>query len=242
VIYRSNLMCPDLQPYFKNLVSRPMAHSFGHDVPSDWGDKADDDPVFGLYKRCGFWTHDEAAILYHAVVGTRGTWVDIGAHTGWTTAHMAAGSRGVTAVDPILRIAAFQERFESNTKHCWNKIGDIFHCTSNEFFGDFFGGVASGFCIDGDHEPGKPLEDAQGAAEHLGGRDGVIIFHDFLGEPVQQAVTWLMNRGFHARIYLTPHMVACCWRGNFSPPYHESDPNLPDLKARCPTFDWSKDE
>lgn len=46
MIYRSNLICPDLTPHFKHLVSRPMPHSFGHDVPSDWADKS----VVGLFE------------------------------------------------------------------------------------------------------------------------------------------------------------------------------------------------
>jgi hypothetical protein len=77
MIYRSNLEAPDLTPHFKHLVSRPMPHSFGHDVPSDWGDKADDDPVFGLYKKCGMWTHDEAAILFNVAAAAwtfQGMW------------------------------------------------------------------------------------------------------------------------------------------------------------------------
>ena len=48
--YRSNLEVPDLRSRFKHLHWRPMGHSFGHDVPSDWSDMADHDPVFGIYR------------------------------------------------------------------------------------------------------------------------------------------------------------------------------------------------
>ncbi len=65
MIYRSNLSAPDLQTCFRHVASRPMPHSQGHDVTTHFSDKADDDPVFGIYKQCGFWTHDEAAILYN---------------------------------------------------------------------------------------------------------------------------------------------------------------------------------
>lgn len=260
MIYRSNLTCPDLTPHFRHLHSRVMPHSFGHDVPSDWADKADDDPVFGLYKRCGMWTHDEAAILYNVARKTPGAvWVDVGAHTGWTTAHLSCAGHETRAVDPMLRLRQFGNRLRKNLGMRVTGEAEITQfgyelidlgITSSEYIADQdedvrdngpCDGYFSGFCIDGDHEPGEPLKDAQGAARHLGDT-GVIIFHDFIGQPVREAVTWLMQQGFHARVYMTPHMVACCWRGDFTPPDHVPDPNLPNLKARCPEFDWSRCE
>ncbi len=245
MIYRSNLTCPDLQPHFKHLHSRVMGHSFGHDVLSDWADKADDDPVFGIYKNCGFWTHDEAAILYNVAARVGGDWLDIGCHTGWTSKHInAATDCEVNAVDPMLALGEFACRFECNTgfpKH-WE-----WPITSEKLFRSFGGAAPEmrwcGIVIDGDHEPGVPLADAKGAAAHLAD-PGVIIFHDFIGQPVREAVTWLMDQGFHCRVYLTPHMVALCWRGDFTPPDHVPDPFIvsQDLPARCPDFDWSRVE
>jgi|HubBroStandDraft_1064217.scaffolds.fasta_scaffold25220_2 hypothetical protein len=244
MIYRSNLKCPDLTPHFKHLVSRQMPHSFGHDVPSDWGDKAEDDPVFGIYKRCGMWTHDEAAILFNAArkLG-RFEWIDIGAHTGWTSWHINAAILGWTyPIDPMHALLVFRDRFCENL--CWDREqwcgADV---PSAEYFLEKRGAgpFASGFCIDGDHEPGKPLEDATNAAKHLA-ETGVIIFHDFIGQPVREAVQYLMAQGFHCRVYKTPHMVACCWRGDFVPPDHMPDQNLPDLFARCPDFDFTRCE
>ena len=239
--YRSNLTCPDLTPHFKHLVSRPMPHSFGHDVPSDWGDKADDDPVFGLYKNCGMWTHDEAAILFNVAAGKwplHGLWVDIGAHTGWTSKHInEATNSAVICVDPMLGNVDFCDRFFDNTGYprSWAR-----GFTSAEMFaGVSPDDKARGFCIDGDHQPGEPLKDAQGAARHLTDT-GVIIFHDALGLPVREAALWLMNEGFKARWYSTPHGIILCWRGDFTPPDHVSDPNLPDLKARCPEFPFAR--
>lgn len=242
MIYRSNLEAPDLTPHFKHLVSRPMPHSFGHDVPSDWGDKADDDPVFGIYKRCGMWTHDEAAILGEVVsrTGMQAGWIDIGAHTGWTSKHINWSSNSaVMCVDPMLAVPGFRWRFLENTGF---PVRWIYPKPSSEFFHDVMGNIeVQGVCIDGDHEPGKPLEDAIAAAKHIAD-DGVIIFHDFLGKPVREAVQYLMGLGFHCRVYKTPHMIGLCWRGDFVPPVHVPDPNLPDLEARCPDFDFTRCE
>jgi methyltransferase family protein len=244
MIYRSNLTCPDLTPHFKHLISRPMPHSFGHDVPSDWGDKADDDPVFGIYKRCGMWTHDEAAILYSVARSVGGRWFDVGSHTGWTSAHLrVAGVRMVAMVDPLYTTGYRGGRFGQRTFDNMATMGATWYLCDETSLA-FFARVeehdhADGVCIDGDHEPGKPLEDATNAAKHLA-EPGVIIFHDFIGRPVREAVEYLMAQGFHCRVYKTPHMVACCWRGDFVPPDHVPDPNLPDLFARCPDFDFTR--
>ncbi len=259
MIYRSNLVCPDLTPHFKHLHSRVMGHSFGHDVLSDWADKADDDPVFGIYKNCGFWTHDEAAILYNVArrAGVEGpydsrlgSWLDIGTHTGWTAAHISAATlTGVDCIDPMIANKEFRDRFNANV---WKVAGCVgVGETSAEFFSgwnfikhdEWEPPIYAGVVIDGDHEPGVPLADAKGAAAHLADT-GVIVFHDFIGQPVREAVTWLMDQGFHCRVYLTPHMVALCWRGDFTPPDHVPDPFIvaQDLVARCPDFDWSRVE
>lgn len=249
MIYRSNLTCPDLAPHFKHLHSRPMPHSFGHDVLSDWADKPEDDPVFGLYKKCGFWTHDEAAILYAVAYCGRGSpWVDIGCHTGWTTAHIGLGVFNgsqnmpiVYAVDPMLAVPEFRQRFEENMNG-WPR--SPYAVTSNEFLTQKLPyGITSGV-IDGDHDPGKPLEDAKALYEQIGyavfRRRNIVMLHDFSGRPVREAVEWLLDQGFRCRIYNTPHMVACCWRGEFTPPDHIPDPDIPNRQLRCPEFDFTR--
>lgn len=233
--YLSNVQGPDLRPHFKHLHWRKMPHSMGHLVASDWSDKSVDDPMFGLYKNCGLWTRDEGAILYNWARMVDGDWLDIGAHTGWTTAHVAAASCDVDAVDPMLSTVGFQDRFESNMKHCWNFMNEYHGRTSNSFFeiaaAWALKGVVidfNGVVIDGDHEPGKPLEDAQNAAKHLA-ETGVIIFHDGIGRPTREAVTWLMDQGFKGRLYWTPYLVFVCWRGDFTPVDH-----IPDAR-----IDWT---
>lgn len=249
MIYRSNLSAPDLQPHFRNVECRPMSHSMGHSILSDFLDRPKSDPVFGLYKNCGFWTHDEAAILYECASRVSGDWLDIGAHTGWTAMHAAAAGRFVVAVDNMFAVRDFLGRFDQNTAAARFNILP-FHGTSNEFFAGFrlarekgemrsFGGVV----IDGDHERPCPLQDAMNAAEALS-QDGVILFHDFIGCPVQEGVRWLMDQGFRCRPYWTPHMVACCWRGEFFPPDHMRDAKIDwnTVQAWMPGFPFERCE
>jgi hypothetical protein len=101
-----------------------------------------------------------------------------------------------------------------------------------------------GVLVDGDHEPGKPLEDALNAARHLS-ETGAIIFHDGIGAPVREAVTALIDRGLHARVYWTPHIVFCCWRGDFKPVDHIGDPAIDwtyHKAAMSKDFDFSRCE
>jgi len=244
MIYRSNIRCPDLTPMFKHLESSPMPHSFGHDVPRDWADKREDDPVFGLYKKCGFWTHDEAAILYETASRLRGRWVDIGAHTGWTAAHVAQAGCAVTVVDPLLAAKEFRERFWANVKDP-DVLLRLWALRSAEVLAgnSCLAWPIDGFVIDGDHEPGEPQLDAEGSVAHLV-EPGVIIFHDFIGKPVREAVQYLIRERFHCRVYWTPHVVALCWKGDFKAPEHLPDPRIMQMRLweRMPDFDFSRCE
>lgn len=241
MIYRSNLSAPDLQPFFKHVHCRPMGHSMGHDILSDFADRPAGDPLLGLYKNCGFWTHDEAAILYTIANDLRGEWIDIGCHTGWTSAHVAAGGCEVRAIDPMLGVPEFSERASENLFYAGARASRIprYAMTSKEFFSDLHSSeLFSGVVIDGDHMSPCPLEDAKNAADHLE-TTGVILFHDFIGRPVREGVEYLMSIGFQCRVYWTPHMVACCSRG-FIPPDHVRDPriNWEAVKNSMSDFDF----
>ena len=237
MIYRSELYAPDLHKlFYKHVNSRVMAHSNGHDVPSDWFDKDDDDEQFGIYKRCGCMTHDECAIVFSIAKRVRDaeSWLpflDIGSHTLFTTCFLAEAGNQVTAVDPMYRVEEFENRAMMNGAAYKGKI-KLFAGTSNEFFKQYdskrkFAGVI----IDGDHDSPCPLDDAKNAHSVLYD-DGVIIFHDVSGKPVQDGIEWLISKGYNYRIYFTPHVVAVCWRGRFDPPSHTPDEKIKNLLCK----------
>lgn len=219
--FKSNLEAPDLSQYFKLLVSNPP-WGFGHDVYSD----PDFDP------NCAFWTLDEVSILYNVAKQIKGTWVDIGARTGWTTAYLLAAGCSVVAIEPEFCRTSFLDRFRSNVSSAAASVGEVadmsvyrFPDKAAHFFDHRGQRHFNGFIIDGDHDAPQPSLDAAGAlasSEH----DTVLLFHDFLGKPIRDAVTWLIGEhGFKNRTYWTPNIVELCWRGcpGFEPPEHVPD-------------------
>jgi hypothetical protein len=228
------LQFPDLKPHFKHMHWRPMPHSMGVPVGSDWTDYPEGHEIFGLYKNCGVWTDQEAAILYHCVKQVGGLWLDVGAHTGWTTMHQLEAGARVIAVDNMFAVPEFFDRFRQNMANY--AVGresltlSWFPFTSNDFFEKFpqewpdkrFDGVV----IDGDHDHPCPLLDAQNALGLLEPH-GVILMHDFAGSPVHRAASWLMDQGMRCRVYFTPHMVGVLYfEGKFTPPEHRRDQNI----------------
>jgi hypothetical protein len=206
VIYRSNLTAPDLQPYFEPLICKPRPNTMGHDALSDPDFEPD----------CQFFTHDEAAILYNVAKEVQGDWIDIGARTGWTTRHILEAGCDVQSVDPS---NATVDKFLKNIRKRILFVGTTFQLLGNNGNDDPY----SGACIDGNHDSPYPVVDAALCATH-GAR--VIVLHDFWGWPIQEAVTFLKDNGFKAKIYNTPNGVAVCWRGEFTPPEHTPDPSI----------------
>jgi len=232
--FKSNLVCPDLSGYFK-LLDPPMQRC-GHDIPSD----PDYDPA------CGYWSHDEAAILYNVakqLVG--GRWLDIGARFGWTAAHLvAAGASMVHCVDPHFVEPAFRGRMKENTHGPAKKIL-LCPWESEKHFERMGEQVYAGVVIDGNHDSPEPLRDATRAwANGRVNHDGAILFHDFIGKPTRDAVNFLIDEGFKCRIYWTPNLVALCWRGDLIvPPDHQPDKNIfwkPHMMEMERDFDFGR--
>lgn len=229
MIFRSNLAAPDLTPCFA--LRTPPIERMGHEVPSD----PDFEPA------CGFWTHDEAAILYtiaKSIVDGNGDdgadFVDVGSRMGWTTAHMAVNVADVWAIDPIYQDPEALARFRENALlegepayHGTTCLMNVFPGTFDQFARAMADHRFDGFVIDGCHDAPEPTLDAI-RAHHMAKPDAVILFHDFIGRPVRDAVRWLMDGGWKCRVYWTPNMVACCWRGlgDWRPPDHVGDPAI----------------
>lgn len=214
--YKSNLEAPDLSAHFK-LLDPPIT-IMGHDIPSD----PDYDPG------CGFFSNDEAAILYNVAKQAQGKWVDIGARFGWTTAHLIEAGCSVTQVDSAYQNISYWGRMDENMRHWAGKLYYSYGKTSSEVFAQLHEDErAAGFCIDGNHDSPEPLNDAMNAAKFAA--DGcVILLHDFWGSPIRDAANWLLDQGWNCRVYWTPNGVACLWRGlpDFVPPDHVRDPAL----------------
>jgi Methyltransferase domain len=242
-IYQSNLIAPDLSPHFR--LREPAIQMMGHDIPSDPDFEPD----------CGFWSHDEAAILYQVAKSfPPGPWIDIGARFGWTTAHISAAIASmhalhegdITAVDTHFAEGARRGRMIGSMVSFWCGYcpDDIIDRNSREFFRieRCSDRPYRGFVIDANHDEPEPLLDAHDATT-IAGPQCVIMLHDFWGRPVRQAVEYLMREGFQCRIYNTPNGVACCWRDEgWTPPDHVPDPAINWALIReqqAPEFDFS---
>ena len=239
MIYRSNLRCPDLSPRFAHLHLWPGA--FHHEYPSDWADKAPDDPFFGTYRKCGFWTHDEVALLYNIAQQRPGRWLDIGAHTGWTASHLAEAGCEVTAIEPLLLNREVCERFRQNTAACNGRIR-LAPMLSETYRSEDEDLLYRGVVIDAAHDRPHPLEDAQIAYAR---QAEVILFHDAIGGPVWDGIYWLLDRGYRCKMFFTPQMVACCWNneGMWAPPMHVCDPIMHQVRTNhMKDFNWSRVE
>jgi hypothetical protein len=184
--------------------------------------------------RCGFLSHDEAAILYYAAKRAPGLWVDIGARTGWSAAHIAAAGRTVYAIDPEYGCnAAFLARTEENLRACgFDRCCKLQAATSEQFWRSVVSptGSFTGICIDGNHDPPQPQRDAMWALPHLAAT-AVVVYHDLWGWPTCNGVEFLREHGFQSKTYNTPNGMALCWRGDFAPPEHVPDPKI-DWKAQ----------
>jgi hypothetical protein len=233
VIYRSNLKAPNVAQHFR-MISGPMPHSLGHDIPSD----PDFDP------RCGFMSHDEAAILYNCAKQVGGRWIDIGSRFGWTTAHLIEAKCQVWAVDREYCNPQFKDRAIENLSHWPRSSYVLVDVTAQDFLSGGTGGI-EGFVIDGDHDDPQPLLDAKGCLRLANPNPAaVFVFHDFYGKPIRDGVNFLIDQGLKCRIYDTPNGMAVCWRGEFTPPHHVPDPKIDWAGvrlSRCPDFDFAKD-
>lgn len=222
MIYKSNLMAPDLAPHFR-LKHEVRPWSLGHSIPSD--------PDFS--PDCCFMSEDETAILAACARQVKGYWMDIGARTGWTTAAILSG--GVAGIDAVDQDRGLRNRFweniESVGKEAVNRT--VLYSLSAKaamagVLKDPTGHTPppyAGFCIDGDHDEPQPLLDAQGCLK-IAAPNCCMVFHDFRGKPIRDACRFLMGSGWKCRVYWTPAMMAVCWRGDFTPPTHDRDPNV----------------
>jgi hypothetical protein len=224
----------DLRPHFKHYRWEPMPHSCGVPVGCDWADWTPASTVPEVYRRNGSLTMDEVAILYECCLRLPGRWLDIGGSTGWTAAHMASAYCVVDSIDPMYANAEFKARAVTNLKAAWvPALITMWAKTSQQFFSlnAWLKHYVVGALIDGCHDAPRPKRDAiitEGRLE----TPGVILLHDAYGEPVQEAIRVLLDRGFSHRAYPTPQGLVVCWQGDFVPPEYVQDNPAIIAKAR----------
>lgn len=232
----------DVRRFMRHLHVRPMAHSCGHNVASDFADYPVDYPIFGLYKKCGMLTLDESNIIYEfAKQIPGGRFFDIGAHTGLSTMTLASAKDStVFAIDPMFAVDPFFERFLENTQEFLNITtsslrSDQVLDQAQQYLNPGFDGAI----IDGDHCEPFPRRDVVLVDEFLR-RQGFIVLHDAWGEPVWSVAGRLKARGFQTRFYSTPHGLIAAWRGDLTPPDHTPDPRVDwnSKKRAQPGFPW----
>jgi predicted O-methyltransferase YrrM len=164
----------------------------------------------------------EVAILSAVAASCRGVWCELGSHTGWSAAHVAAAGNVVVAVDPEFTAnRAMLERAQGNWYRCGLRGVMIpAGVRSREYFAGSDVPNFDGIVIDGDHTAPEPLLDAQQALAALypAPRPGVIVLHDYRGQPVKDAVEWLRAQGMRVQTYDTMNGLAVCWRGEVAVP------------------------
>lgn len=179
-------------------------------------------------------TDDEAAILWNISRMNRGLWLEIGSHTGWSTVHIADSNK-VMALEPEFGHPIFNKtneafmfirRFLQNVhKAKVEKNVMPFALKSEDFLPRYHGKKFRGVLVDGNHDDPFPKQDAEMILPHLE-PSAVVVFHDYIGKPVQNALEWLLTRGFKKRVYRTPQLLGIAYRGNVSLPDHVPDPSF----------------
>lgn len=103
-IYRYHQDSPDLTGHFKHATELDHDNCIKHQVLGDTS----------LFEGCGYATHDEASLIYQIAQRNRGLWLEIGAHTGWTSAHMALPGNRVISVEPEFKRAMYNRTKDAN--------------------------------------------------------------------------------------------------------------------------------
>lgn len=192
------MTCPDLLPAFPHTAELIVnGHATLHDVDFDTS--------------CGYVSIDEARILWFLALAFPGVWVEIGSHTGFSGAHIAAAGVELFALDPAYHDSAFRARAVENWTRAGvrHRIRDIPGSSRDWLPG--LGVTIDGAFVDGDHDAPAPLLDAQLLLPHLA-EHAVVVFHDAVGQPVLDAVEWLAEQGFGKLMYESMSRLAICAR------------------------------
>lgn len=199
------------------------------DIPHNWY-------VDSRNPTVGFVSRDEASILYNTALMFKGKHcLEIGCWRGWSTVHLALGSRTLDVIDPVLA----DPDFASDVKATCARAGvleniNFFAASSPSAVHEVAHAAAKKWSlifIDGDHEGFAPLCDAEVAVQYAAD-DAMVLFHDLASPHVEVGLDYFRRQGWQTRIYQTMQIMGVAWRGDVQPVHHQPDPrvswDLPD--------------
>eukprot|EP01128_Nolandella_sp_AFSM9_P000217 TRINITY_DN10392_c0_g1_i1.p1 TRINITY_DN10392_c0_g1~~TRINITY_DN10392_c0_g1_i1.p1 ORF type:complete len:279 (+),score=19.17 TRINITY_DN10392_c0_g1_i1:87-923(+) len=182
------------------------------------------------FPECGFLTRDEAHVVFNNALMFQGKHaLEIGSHTGWSTVHLALGGVRLDVIEPqltqdprvllaligSLRIAHIDHIVNLVPGFSPKEVETLAHWPLERRW--------SLFLIDGNHNPGYPLNDAQVCSKYAE-ETAMILFHDVVFPPVAEGLLYLRSIGWKTRLYQTQQMMGVAWRGNCCPIDHVPDP------------------
>ena len=175
-----------------------------------------------------FVNRDEAHILYNTALLFQGQpALEIGCFFGWSACHLALGGVLLDVVDPIL---AKPDVLASVR----NSLAGAGVLASVRLIPAASPGAVAALAtstprrwslvfIDGNHDFPGPVADAV-ASERFCARDAMVLFHDLMAPAVAEALFFLKDRGWKARLFHTSQIMGVAWRGDVRPVDHRPDP------------------
>jgi predicted O-methyltransferase YrrM len=192
----------------------------------------------------GFVSRDEAAILYNTARAFEGLpCLEVGCWRGWSTVHLALGSRNLEVIDPVLRDDVFRKDLTETLRRAGVLervvLHDGFSPEEIEHISVSTGKRWSLSFIDGDHEGDAPRRDAEMLAR-FAAEDAAILVHDLASPHPAGALEYLHSQGWETWIYQTMQIMGVAVRGATRPIEHIPDPTqswtLPAHLAHFPVI------
>lgn len=238
------LQDPGLLSRFTHLMrGKPMEVAWPYlrsDVPHVWRtDARSPKPNIGVL------SVDEGALLYNAALpfcGKRG--LEIGCHTGFSTAHLAAAGLRLDVIDPVLGNPAGLATVQESLNRAVPGHEVRLHAGFSPGIVALVHGAKprtpwSFAFIDGLHDGEAPVSDAR-AVEPFMAKTAAVMFHDLTCPDVAMGLRHYRDAGWQTRIYDTMQVMGLAWRGDYTPPDH-----VPDPVASSATLDhlsvWRRD-
>lgn len=189
----------------------------------------------------GYASVEEAACLYTIASAFKGRRaLEIGSHFGWSAAHLLAAGVRLDCIDPAFfdneHRSAVAATLDATKAHLpgagsyllWagespGLLTEVFHAGHAEPWSMVF--------IDGDHEGDAPADDARAVIPYMAD-DSIAVFHDLTSPHVEAGLRVFRNTGFNTKLFNTAQIIGIAWRGDVTPPSHQSDPNVGRLFYR----------